>query len=249
MRSPDSNYEAWHQAMIAAEEGQSTPLYPWHRTVLNIIPDLNGKSVLEIGCGRGDFARLLGERYPSAEIIATDFSTAAITYAQSKIGSSRNVTFEAANAQALLFSDASFDYVISCECLEHVETPREMVREIVRCLKPGGGFVVTTENYFNGMILAWIKAWLTRTPFSSGSGFQPRENFFVFWQVRRMIEEAGLHITHMESNHFVWLLLPSFSPDTFFTADFGKAIWRRLFRPFGRHFTYQGIKPELAQTI
>jgi ubiquinone/menaquinone biosynthesis C-methylase UbiE len=235
--------------MIAAEEGQSTPLYPWHRTVLNIIPDLNGKCVLEIGCGRGDFAWLLGQRYPGAEIIATDFSTAAITYAQSKIGPNRNVTFQAANAQALPFSDASFDYVISCECLEHVEAPREMVSEIVRCLKPGGGFVVTTENYFNGMILAWIKAWLTRTPFSSGSGFQPRENFFVFWQVRRMIKEAGLQITHMESNHFVWLLLPSFSPDTFFRADFGKAIWRRLFRPFGRHFTYQGIKPELAETI
>ena len=34
-----------------------------------------------------------------------------------------------------------------------------------------------------------------------------------------MIARAGLRTTHMESNHFVWLLLPGFSPATFTTFD------------------------------
>jgi ubiquinone/menaquinone biosynthesis C-methylase UbiE len=237
-----ADYEAWHKSMAAAETGQNTPTYPWHQTVLKILPDLNDKAVLEIGCGRGDFARLLASRYPSAKIVATDFSEAAIGSCKSKLEPDSNVIFKLADAQALPFDDGSFDYVISCECLEHVEKPFRMMSNIARCLKPGGGFVVTTENYFNGMILAWLKSWLTRQPFDSGSGTQPRENFFVFWRVRRIIQNAGLLITHTESNHFVWLLLPRFAPDTFFTQDFASPLLKRFFRPFGRHFTYQGLR-------
>jgi hypothetical protein len=113
---------------------------------------------------------------------------------------------------------------------------------VARCLKREGSFVITTENYFNGMILAWIKSWLSKQPFNSGSGVQPRENFFLFWRVRRIIEKAGLTVTHMESNHFTWLLLPGFAPDRFFIEDFSRSALKRVFRPFGRHFTYRGIK-------
>jgi hypothetical protein len=117
-----------------------------------------------------------------------------------------------------------------------------MMSSISRCLKPGGHFIITTENYFNGMILAWIKSWFTKQPFNSGSGIQPRENFFLFWKVRSTIESAGLSVTQMESNHFVWLLLPGFAPNTFFTEDFRNPLLKRAVRPFGRHFTFQGIK-------
>lgn len=239
-----ADYEAWHKEMATVEVGQDMPLYPWHQTVLRLLPDLGNKRVLEIGCGRGDFACFLSQLYPSASFIATDFSANAIEMAQSRAGSRSNVSFRIADAQSLPFKDASFDYVISCECLEHVESPPQMLCEMARCLSKDGGFTLTTENYFNGMILAWIKSWMAGEPFNSGSGVQPRENFFVFWKVRQMIENAGLNVTHMESNHFVWLLLPRFAPDTFFTRDFGNRILKRIFLPFGRHFTYQGIRRE-----
>jgi len=47
-------------------------------------------------------------------------------------------------------------------------------------LKPGGQFILTTENYFNGLILAWLQSWIFGVPFNSGAGVQPRETFFVF---------------------------------------------------------------------
>jgi 2-polyprenyl-3-methyl-5-hydroxy-6-metoxy-1,4-benzoquinol methylase len=243
MMQPQSDYDNWHESMTAAESNQVNALYPWHHTVLKLLPDLNGKTVLEVGCGRGDFARLLGDKYPASKIIATDFSSAAIETARYKSANPLNVRFQVADAQDLPFDDGSFDYVISCECLEHVESPSAMTSNIARCLKAGGGFVITTENYFNGMILAWINSWIGGKPFNSGSGVQPRENFFVFWKVRKLIENAGLRITHMESNHFVWLLLPRFAPNTFFTEDFASSILKRAFRPFGRHFTYVGVEP------
>jgi len=238
-----ADYDQWHTSMEVVEAEQSLPIYPWHKTVLKLLPNLDGKRVLEIGCGRGDFALVLGRRYPLATIVGTDFSPAAIALALSKLSPElANVSFRVEDAQNLPFEDGAFDYVISCECLEHVLNPHAMVLSMARCLKVGGEFILTTENYFNGMILAWIKSWLTRQPFNSGSGAQPHENFFVYWRVHGLLHGVGLHVTHMESNHFVWMLLPSFAPDTFFKTDFRHPLLKRIFRPFGRHFTFQGIR-------
>jgi len=183
--------------MAVAESNKVSPLYPWHQTVLKLLPDLNGKAVLEVGCGRGDFARLIGQKYPTSKIIATDFSSGAIETARLRAANPSNVSFQTADAQSLPFDDGSFDHVISCECLEHVESPLAMMSSVARCLKRDGSFIITTENYFNGMILAWIKSWLSGQPFNSGSGVQPRENFFLFWRVRRIIEKVGLTVTRL----------------------------------------------------
>lgn len=44
------------------------------------------------------------------------------------------------------FPDASFDYVISIEGIEHIENHLSFIREVKRVLKPGGRFIVTTPN-------------------------------------------------------------------------------------------------------
>jgi hypothetical protein len=91
-------------------------------------------------------------------------------------------------------------------------------------------------------VLAWIVAWWRKQPFDSGSGVQPIENFFLFWKVRRILESAGLRVRHMESNIFQWFLLPRTAPKRLCTNEFRNPALNRLFRPFGRHFTFQGIK-------
>jgi hypothetical protein len=92
------------------------------------------------------------------------------------------------------------------------------------------------------MVLAWLAAWSRGRPFDSGSSAQPHENFFLYWRVKRLLEEGGLTVDYMESNHFQWLLLPGFAPHRLCTEDFDNAVFKRLFRPFGRHFTFEGRK-------
>lgn len=238
-------YDNWHLQMADGEEGTAASMHPWHITTARLLPDLNGARVLEIGCGRGDFALWLAQKTPTAFITAIDFSDSAINIARKRAAATAlPVCFEVGDGQALRFDSESFDLVISCECLEHVPHPEKMLNEIRRVLTLGGQFILTTENYLNGMMLAWLKSWLSGQPFNSGSGVQPHENFFVFWYVKRMMKRSGLLVDYTESNHFQWLLLPRVAPASLCTKDFHHPFLKRLFRPFGRHFTFCGSRPK-----
>jgi ubiquinone/menaquinone biosynthesis C-methylase UbiE len=237
-------YNAWHARLAESEADGSVLQHPWYVTVARLLPDLSGQRVLEIGCGRGDFSIWLAGKYSGAEVTGVDFSEAAIATAQKRADASGSTAqFKVEDAEGLSFADGSFDCVISCECMEHVPHPRQMAREIHRVLRAGGQFILTTENYFNGMILQWLKTWTTGAPFDSGSGVQPHENFFLFWRVKKILESGGLKVQNMESNHYQWLLLPRTDPMKLVTFDFQSQLLKRVFRPFGRHFTFCGVRP------
>lgn len=236
-------YNKWHENLGASEDDLDTLKQPWYQTVMKLLPDLDGKRILEIGTGRGDFSIWLARNFKNSIIVGTDFSHAAIEIAKKKIDDSfSNLTFRVENAESLSFDNESFDYIISCETMEHVFHPKAMAKEMSRVLKQGGRFILTTENYFNGMFLMWVKSWITGKPFDSGSGIQPHENFFTFFHIRSYFRKAGLKLTHTESNHFQFLLLPGFPPSRFCVKDFKNPFFKKIFRPFGRHYTYVGKK-------
>lgn len=238
------DYDHWHEQIGTYEDRTEVPRHPWHLTVMKLLPDLRGKRVLEVGCGRGDFSIWLSKTFPGAEIVGVDFSAKAISIAESRAAQSASkVRFVVNDAEALSFPDQEFDYLISCECFEHVPNPGRMAAEMCRVLKPAGRFILTTENYLNGMLLGWLMSWIRKMPFDSGSGVQPHENFFLFWRVKALLISGGLKVTHMESNHFQWLLLPRTDPMSLTTTDFSNRKLKRLFRPFGRHFTFSGHRP------
>ena len=236
--SIQNQYNEWHTSTADFFEN---PLdFQWYQTTFRLLPDLSDLNVLEIGCARGAFSRLVVQKSPSVKLTAIDISEVAITDAAKTPGT---IDFRVGDAEKLEFADNSFDFVFSCETLEHIPHPENMLKEIYRVLKPGGKFILTTENYFNGVMLMWLKTWIQKRPFDSGSGVQPHENFFLFFNVSSMIRNSGLKISHTESNHFQWLLLPGFNPAKLCTQDFKSPLLKRVFKPFGRHFTFCGSKP------
>src|SRR3954469_23454053 len=125
--SKEQKYDSWHQQLAEAEASAEAPHDPWHATVSRLLPDLKGQKVLEVGCGRGDFAIWLAEEYPESEVCGVDFSEVAIATAEQRAKSrDSRAVFRVEDSQALSFADASFDCVISCECMEHVLDPVQM---------------------------------------------------------------------------------------------------------------------------
>ena len=53
----------------------------------------------------------------------------------------------------LPFADNSFDLITCRMVIEHLERPPEAFTEVVRCLRPGGAFIVMTPNLLNYGIL------------------------------------------------------------------------------------------------
>lgn len=237
-------YDEWHQNLHAST-GLRDPLsFAWHRSAISKVRQFPQGKLLEIGCGRGEFAVHLANAFPEMTITAIDFSETAIQLACDLPGTFLNPPrFLVADAQNLPFLDKSFDWVVSCECLEHVPSPQKMCDDIFRVLKPGGRFCVTTENYLNGMLIGWLRCWIKGIAFDSGSGVQPRENFFVFPMVNNYLQRAGLQVQGTESCHYQWLLLPGVAPARLCTEQFESQWLRFLAKPFGRHYTFFGNRP------
>jgi ubiquinone/menaquinone biosynthesis C-methylase UbiE len=236
-------YDSWHEKIGLGDAAHSPIELPWYESVHRELDLHGGGRLLEVGCGRGVFALWLARKSTKFRIVGLDFSKSAVEIAQRNArAETAAVEFFQGDAEALPFPDDSFDVVISCECMEHVLRPIVMAREIARVLKPGGIFALTTENYLNGMLFGWAMSIIRRVPFNSGSGVQPRENFFFFWMVARYLKKAGLTIEKTESSHCQWLLLPGVAPAKLCTEKFDRPWARWLARPFGRHYSFFGMK-------
>ncbi len=164
MEQPLKLYNEWHQKMSNSDSDDVLQL-PWYKTAESILPNLNHLKVLEVGCGRGVFCQYLKNQYPNADITGVDFSEKAIEIASLRNKQKNDINFRVENAESLTFENDSFDIVISCETLEHVSRPHLMVKELYRVLKYNGECILTTENYFNGMVIAWLKCWLLNKKF------------------------------------------------------------------------------------
>lgn len=109
----------------------------YHGYLLSRIPE-RCERILEIGCGTGEFSRLLAGR--AEKVCALDLSTQMIRLAEARSKLYPNIHFVNADATGYQFPDQHFDCIATLTTLHHL--PLEItLRKIRRALKPGGMFV------------------------------------------------------------------------------------------------------------
>lgn len=96
---------------------------------------------LNLGTGEGDYDRMIAGY--CTELIGCDVNEEDLAHARALNKDVPNLRYEANDALALTYGDASFDLVVSCEVIEHVGRPEQMIREIYRVLKPRGVAIMT----------------------------------------------------------------------------------------------------------
>jgi SAM-dependent methyltransferase len=106
------------------------------RYLLEDLAPVHGK-VLDVGCGAGQVARAVKRERPDLEVHGCDPSRSAIAAASK---SPETVDFRLATAERLPCGDGELDFVWIFDVLEHVDDPGQVLREVARVLKPGGGF-------------------------------------------------------------------------------------------------------------
>ncbi len=104
---------------------------------------VDGKKVLDIGCGSGWIEEMLLDKGAKA-IDAIDISEEVIKSAKAK--KLKKVKYKVAGATNLPYPDSSFDLVVCFEVMEHIEKDGEnnLFSEASRVLKKNGYFLLTT---------------------------------------------------------------------------------------------------------
>ena len=114
--------------------------------IQSLVP-LQGKEVVDIGCGGGILTDAMA-RY-GANALGADLATKSLKVAQLHAleAQTPNVRYQEISAEALAAErPASFDVVTCMEMLEHVPDPSSIVRACATLVKPGGWVFFSTLN-------------------------------------------------------------------------------------------------------
>jgi len=130
-------------------ESEFKPLHDINPLRLDFIDQrvgLNGKRVLDVGCGGG----LLTEAMAGlgAHVTGIDLGEAPLAVARLHLKlSGHNISYERISAEALAAQRiAEFDVVTCLELLEHVPDPASTVRACAELVRPGGAVFFSTIN-------------------------------------------------------------------------------------------------------
>ncbi len=165
--------------------------------------DVQGKVVLDVGCGTGILSFLLIEK-GAVKVVCVDLSEYMLSQCKKKAdllgyGSDR-IDFRQLDAESLGFDSNSFDAVTSGMVLGLVPNQRNAVSEMVRVLKPGGVLSISThgpEHYYEASEMTF-RAIPKSLAFGYRIEFWPRKEK----EISNMFSEAGL--TDVITRRLIW---------------------------------------------
>jgi ubiquinone/menaquinone biosynthesis C-methylase UbiE len=152
-QAPPSHATSWEDVAdwyrgLARKKGRDLVARVVNPEVLRLAGPLEGRSVLDVGCGPGALARVMAER--GAAVTGVDASPKMIEIAirdakEARIDPApRFLVADAAEAEAL--PPGPFDLVTIVLALQNIQDPRRALGSVTRRMAPGGRLVLALNH-------------------------------------------------------------------------------------------------------
>ncbi len=153
----DESMRKWTESASAwiADQGERGD---WSRRAIldpaveQILPDVNGMTVLDLGCGEGRYSRILQSK--GATVTGIDPVSEFIRHARSRDPES---TYLEGIAESIPCEDSCFDLVMSYLSIVDIVDLESASAEISRVLKPNGTVVVVNISNLASTTEGWVK--------------------------------------------------------------------------------------------
>ncbi len=134
--------EVFFQSPEYSKPGGQSLYAPVWRQIIEILHQQGSKSILDLGCGPGQFGEFMSENSLDVLYCGVDFSSEAINQARRRCPTGQ---FFQVHLPMEKFTDLpGFDTVICMEVLEHIDKDRETLANL-----PAGVFIVATVPNFD----------------------------------------------------------------------------------------------------
>ena len=133
-------YDSWYETKMGAFADQvQTEL------AFSLFKPEKGMSVLDVGCGTGNFSIKLAKM--GLNVTGIDVSDNMLDVARDKAKKGGlSIDFINMDARDMIFEDESFDGVISMAAIEFIQESEKVLNEMFRVVKKGGKIVIGTIN-------------------------------------------------------------------------------------------------------
>ena len=135
------------------------PHQPWFLDfMVRELRKKNCKTVLDVGCGDGNFSASLAAA--GFDVYGIDLSPGGVARAKKNYASINGLRFAVASAYddytSIFPSQSRFDAIVAVEVIEHLYSPRVLVRRAREAVGDDGMVVVTTPywGYLKNIVLA-----------------------------------------------------------------------------------------------
>ena len=156
---------------------------------------LEFKSVLDAGCGSGDYSFYLAKKYPNAIIDACDFDEDKININKNILNETETTNINFLKLNLIELSEhKKYDMIFSIDVLEHIEDDSTVIKNFYNSLKMGEFLIIHTPQKKQRHILKNY-AWKEKCPDHVREGYDPNE-------MSQLLEKKWIYYNR-ESQH-VW---------------------------------------------
>jgi ubiquinone/menaquinone biosynthesis C-methylase UbiE len=134
--SVQEGYERWARTY---DETPNPLLALEERCLVNVLPDVVGGNVLDLGCGTGRWLVRLVERGANT-VVGIDLSAAMLRVARGTVTIRNRLVL--ADCLQLPFQSSVFDFALSSFALNHIQHLDSMARELARTMKYRGRLLI-----------------------------------------------------------------------------------------------------------